>query len=184
MFCFRLPKRKEQFEMRWSFWTIAFWWSDPLGTTKLIYLLGKRRECSSASNSLFWLMHRLNHVHFTRWTPEGMQSTFSRRRALSKSMLSSTTTWVTLGHSELSVCPPFFWICCWKIWYLAFPIPAGRMYTVTPLNVFPGTKNRRAFEWVNMWMLSPNFMSYYTALAQIYVQNLTILCMKCLNHNV
>lgn len=94
-------------------------------------------------------MHKLNQVHFTSWTPGGIQSTFSRRRALSLSMLSSTTTWVTLGDSELSVCPPFWRICFWKIWHLAFPIPAGKMYSVTPLKVFPGTEERNA-QWTNM----------------------------------
>ena len=89
-------------------------------------------------------MHRLSHVHFTSWTPEGIQATLSKRRALSMSMLSSTTTWVTLGQSELSVRPPFCWICLWNIWDLAFPIPAGRMYTVIPLNVFPRTEDRNA----------------------------------------
>lgn len=89
-------------------------------------------------------MHRLSQVHFTSWTPEGIQATLSKRRALSMSMLSSTTTWVTLVQSELSVCPPFCWICLWNIWDLAFPIPAGRMYTVIPLNVFPRTEDRNA----------------------------------------
>lgn len=88
-------------------------------------------------------MHKLNHMHFSSWTLGGIQSTFSRRSALSPSMLSSTTTWVTLGHSELSVCPPFCWICLWKIWHLAFPIPAGRMCTVMPSKVFPGTEEER-----------------------------------------
>lgn len=99
-------------------------------------------------------MHRLSHVHFTRWTPEGTQSTFRRRRALAKSMLSSTTTWVTLGDSRFSVSPPFFRICCWKIWYLAFPIPAGRMQTVSPLKVSPGITRDAALEWPNNWLTS------------------------------
>lgn len=112
----------------------------------IINLLGKRRLPPSTSRSFLSLMHMLSQVHFTRWTPEGRQSTFSKRRALSPSMLSSTTTWVTAAHSELSNCPPICWICLRNIWHLAFPIPAGRRYTVTPLKGFPPlTSNSSGF---------------------------------------
>lgn len=135
-------------------WAVSHLTQQSTSGYKSIHLLGSRRECSATSNSLFWLMHRLSHVHFTRWTPEGTQSTFRRRRTLAKSMLSSTTTWVTLGDSRFSVSPPFFRICCWKIWYLAFPIPAGRMQTVSPLKVSPGITRDAALEWPNNWLTS------------------------------
>lgn len=99
--------------------------------------MGERRLYLPTSNNFFSLIHRLSHVHFTRWTPEGILCTFSNRRALSTSMLSSTTTWVMPGLSSLFVCPPFCLIWRWNIWCLAFPIPAGRIYAVTSANAFP-----------------------------------------------
>lgn len=114
--------------------------------------MGERRLYLPTSNSFFSVIHVLSHVHFTRWTPGGTQGTFIRRTALSTSMLSSTTTWVMPGLSAFSVCPPFCLICRWKIWCLAFPIPAGRTYAVTPANVFPGKKNpqtNKKLQWTN-----------------------------------
>lgn len=113
-------------------------------------------------------MHKLSQVHFTSWTPEGIQFTFSRRRALSLSTLSSTTTWVTPGHSELSVRPPFCWICLWKIWHLAFPIPAGRRYTVTPLKVFPEAENVKTIP-VNKYFAFWHSIHFFLNVMQPYL---------------
>lgn len=118
-------------------------------------LVGERRVYPSTSNSFFSLIHRLSQVHFTRWTPAGTFCTFSKRRALSTSMLSSTTTWVTPGRSALSVCPPFCFICRWKIWCLAAPIPAGRIYAVTPANVFPEMKKGNSLQCTKNCCQSP-----------------------------
>lgn len=130
--------------------------------SSLINLLGERRVYPSTSSSFFSLIHKLSQVHFTSWTPEGIQSTFSKRRALSLSMLSSTTTWVTLEHSEPSVCPPLCWICRWKIWCLAFPIPAGRIYAMTPVKVFPGTEESNKLQWAK------KCYQYFFSLTDLY----------------
>lgn len=128
--------------------------------------MGERRLYLPASKSFFSLIQRLSHVHFTRWTAEGTLCTFSKRRALSRSMLSSTMIWVTPGLSALSVCPPFCFICRWKIWCLAVPIPAGRIYAVMPANVFPEIIKSTFYYKVEI--IAAKYMYFYNSQSKIY----------------